>query len=52
MAHKTYEFEKLVQEMMKEWNVPGLSIAIVQGDEIYAKVFVRHSSMAHVTHML
>jgi hypothetical protein len=40
MAHKTPEFERLVQERMKEWNVPGLSIAIVQGDEIYTKVLV------------
>jgi CubicO group peptidase (beta-lactamase class C family) len=38
MAHKAPEFEKLIQERMKEWNVPGLSLALVQGDEIYTKV--------------
>jgi CubicO group peptidase (beta-lactamase class C family) len=38
MVHKTLEFEKLVQEKMEEWKVPGLSIAIVQGDEIFTKV--------------
>lgn len=38
MAHKTPEFEKLVQQKMEEWKVPGLSIAVVQGDEIYNKV--------------
>jgi hypothetical protein len=38
MAHKTFEFEELVQKCMEEWRVPGLSIGVVQGDAIYAKV--------------
>jgi hypothetical protein len=36
--YKTPEFEKLVQEKIKYYNVPGLSFAVVQGDEIYSKV--------------
>jgi hypothetical protein len=38
MAYKTPEFEKLVLEKVKEFNVPGLSLAVVQGDEIYSRV--------------
>jgi hypothetical protein len=38
MAHKTRAFDELVQRTIDEWKVPGLSIAVVQGDEIYAKV--------------
>jgi len=38
MAHKTAQFEKLVQRLMDEYNVPGLSIAIIQGEEISTKV--------------
>ncbi|KAJ4373266.1 hypothetical protein N0V83_003560 [Neocucurbitaria cava] len=39
MAHKTIEFEQLVARLMEEWKVPGLSIAVVQGDEMFAKSF-------------
>jgi hypothetical protein len=38
MAHKTPEFDKLVLERIKEFNAPGLSLAVVQGDDIYSKV--------------
>ena len=38
MAHKTAEFDSLVEETMKEWHVPGLAIAVIQGEEIYTKV--------------
>jgi CubicO group peptidase (beta-lactamase class C family) len=38
MAHKTPEFEQLVQKTIEEWKVPGLSIAVIRGDEIYSKV--------------
>jgi hypothetical protein len=38
MAHETPAFEQLVLEKIKEFNVPGLSLAVVQGDEIYSKV--------------
>jgi hypothetical protein len=36
--YKTPEFETFVQAKIKEYKVPGLSFAAVQGDEIYAKV--------------
>jgi CubicO group peptidase (beta-lactamase class C family) len=38
MAHKTAEFDQLVERLMEEWHAPGLSIAVVQGDQIDAKV--------------
>jgi CubicO group peptidase (beta-lactamase class C family) len=38
MAHKTPEFEQLVQKIIEDWKVPGLSIAVIRGDEIYSKV--------------
>jgi hypothetical protein len=38
MAHVSAEFDQLVQALMVEWNVPGLAIAIIQGDEIYKRV--------------
>lgn len=34
----TEEFEKIVLDALKEWNVPGVSIAIVDNDQIYLKV--------------
>ncbi|KAF2790876.1 beta-lactamase/transpeptidase-like protein [Melanomma pulvis-pyrius CBS 109.77] len=37
MAHKTSDFDRLVQELMNEWKVPGLAIAVIHGDEIYTK---------------
>ncbi|KAH7066745.1 beta-lactamase/transpeptidase-like protein [Paraphoma chrysanthemicola] len=39
MAHKTTEFEQLVLQTMKEWNVPGLSIAVVNGENIDPKAY-------------
>lgn len=38
MAHKTVEFDQMVERLMEEWHVPGLSIAVVQGDHIDEKV--------------
>jgi hypothetical protein len=38
MAYKTTEFDDFVLEKIQEFNVPGLSVAIVKGDEIYSKV--------------
>lgn len=43
MAHKTAEFDQLVERLMEEWHVPGLSIAVVQGDQIDAKVNTVHT---------
>lgn len=39
MAHKTAAFDENIRQLIKEWKVPGLAIAIVSGDEINAKVF-------------
>ncbi|KAL1801576.1 hypothetical protein ACET3X_001918 [Alternaria dauci] len=39
MAHKNPEFDQLVLEKIKEFNVPGLSLAVVQGDDIYSKAY-------------
>lgn len=34
------DFEQYVQKAMKEWNIPGMAIGIVQGDKVvYAKGF-------------
>jgi hypothetical protein len=32
------EFDALVTKLLDEWKVPGLSIAVVHGDETYSKV--------------
>lgn len=34
----TEEFEKIVLDALKEWNVPGVSIAIVDNGKIFSKV--------------
>jgi CubicO group peptidase (beta-lactamase class C family) len=49
MAHKTHEFEKLVHKYMEEWKVPGLSIAVVQGDEVYSKVIASRFDFADLS---
>lgn len=38
MAHFSAEFDQLVRDLTVEWNVPGLAIAVIQGDEIYKRV--------------
>jgi len=38
MAHITAEFDQLIEEMMNEWHVPGLAVAVINGDEIHSKV--------------
>lgn len=49
MAHKTADFEQLIRKTIEEWKVPGLSIAVVEGDEIYAKVThcINTTTIAH-----
>lgn len=34
----TAQFDELVKRTLEEWKVPGLSIAIVEGDQTWAKV--------------
>ena len=34
------KFEKLVTETLDHWHVPGISIAVVDGDKPYAQVSV------------
>jgi cyclic peptide transporter len=31
------QIEKKVQKLMDEWDIPGLSLAIIKGDQVYAK---------------
>lgn len=38
MAGISPEFDKFVQEKIEEWKVPGLSLAIIKGDDIHTKV--------------
>jgi CubicO group peptidase (beta-lactamase class C family) len=38
MLLESEAFAKLVQDKMREMNIPGLSIAVVDGDEIHSKV--------------
>lgn len=38
MAYATAVFDEEVQKIIEEWKVPGLAIAVIQGDEIHAKV--------------
>ena len=37
MAHATAAFDESVRKIIDEWNVPGLGIAIVKGNQIDAK---------------
>lgn len=37
MAHAANAFDKSVNKFIDKWKVPGLRIAIVQGDKIHAK---------------
>ena len=32
------KFDALAQDTLDEWQVPGLSIAVVDGDQTFAKV--------------
>lgn len=34
----TEKFNSYVAELMEEWKVPGFSIAVVDGDDIFSKV--------------
>ncbi|KAH6644565.1 beta-lactamase/transpeptidase-like protein [Boeremia exigua] len=39
MAHTNAAFDANVRRLIYEWHVPGLGVAIVQGDEIQAKYY-------------
>jgi CubicO group peptidase (beta-lactamase class C family) len=39
----TSEFDAYVNDLMSEWHVPGLSIALVQNDQIEAKSYGKFS---------
>lgn len=32
------EFQKLAHELLEEYHVPGLSIAVIDGDQVYTEV--------------
>ena len=34
----TEDFRKLVVETLDEWHIPGLSIAVIDGDDIWTEV--------------
>ena len=36
------EFDELVIDDLANWHVPGLSIAVVSGDQVFAKVCNSH----------
>ncbi|OCL11461.1 beta-lactamase family protein, partial [Glonium stellatum] len=36
-THKTAEFDQFVQTTIEDWKVPGLAIAVIHKDEIFAK---------------
>lgn len=35
---KDHAFRNLVQQTLSRWHVPGMSIAVVDGDQIWAEV--------------
>ena len=41
------DFDTLVQETLKHLHVPGLSIAVIDGNQTYAKVVLNSFSGAH-----
>lgn len=46
MAYKLPGFENMIHRVMEEWKVPGLALAVIEGDEIYTKVGLGNNSMA------
>jgi hypothetical protein len=38
MAHRSLKFEGLIQKAIEEKKVPGLAIAVIEGEQISAKV--------------
>lgn len=40
----TDDFGKLVTELLNEWKVPGVSIAVVDGEDVHAQVGRLHRS--------
>lgn len=34
------EFEKFVHETLQKWHVPGMAIAVVDGEQIWAEVSI------------
>lgn len=41
-------FEALVKETLDLWHVPGVSVAVVDGDNVYSQV----SLLQHLLHLL
>ncbi|KAF2997934.1 hypothetical protein E8E13_005382 [Curvularia kusanoi] len=39
MAHTTPAFDETVEKLLDEWNVPGLGVSVVQGDQIHVKSY-------------
>ncbi|KAF2269796.1 beta-lactamase/transpeptidase-like protein [Lojkania enalia] len=39
MAHTSPEFETMVRDALEEWKVPGLSISVISGEDIWAKAY-------------
>jgi CubicO group peptidase (beta-lactamase class C family) len=35
------EFDQFVEKVIEEWKVPGLSIAVVRGDDVWSKVLTQ-----------
>lgn len=40
MSNEEYfaKYDKLINESLERWHVPGISIAVVDGDSTYSKV--------------
>jgi CubicO group peptidase (beta-lactamase class C family) len=38
MAHNSPEFEKIILDGLLKWKVPGIAVAVIEGDEIKSKV--------------
>ena len=43
-----FEFDTLVQDTLKHLHVPGLSIAVINGNQTYAKVFLVYFLAVHI----
>lgn len=42
-------FDAFVQTLLQEWHVPGMSVAVVDGDQTFAKVGRQGASQVHTT---
>lgn len=41
----TEEFAAFVKEKLEKWKVPGMSLAVIDGEDVYAEVRIHNSKV-------